>query len=179
MSDRPPRHGQVRGYPRDEDGWPLCRYCLTRCPSKRRTFCSDACVAEWTIRSNPATARLYVKGRDKGVCAGCGLDTTPLYEALAAARRALPYTPSRNPEAAAAYDALALPLRERGFASVRLSDALRPAQWVQEGWFWQMDHIIPVEHGGGMTGLDGLQTLCTPCHKAKTAAQAKQRRKSG
>ncbi len=38
---------------------------------------------------------------------------------------------------------------------------------------WQADHIHPVAHGGGGCGLDNIQTLCTKCHKAKTADQAR------
>jgi hypothetical protein len=40
---------------------------------------------------------------------------------------------------------------------------------------WDADHIIPVWRGGGLCGLDGYQTLCKPCHAAKTAADAAER----
>jgi len=40
---------------------------------------------------------------------------------------------------------------------------------------WQADHVRPVENGGGLCGLDGFQTLCTKCHKSKSAAQASYR----
>lgn len=38
--------------------------------------------------------------------------------------------------------------------------------------FWQADHIVAVAEGGGECGIDNLQTLCTPCHKRKTAELA-------
>eukprot|EP00492_Amphilonche_elongata_P000703 TRINITY_DN1401_c0_g1_i1.p1 TRINITY_DN1401_c0_g1~~TRINITY_DN1401_c0_g1_i1.p1 ORF type:complete len:280 (+),score=85.55 TRINITY_DN1401_c0_g1_i1:37-840(+) len=38
----------------------------------------------------------------------------------------------------------------------------------KRGQFWQGDHIKEVVRGGGVCGLDNLQTLCTPCHDAKT-----------
>ncbi len=41
---------------------------------------------------------------------------------------------------------------------------------------WQADHIHPVAEGGGSCGLENIQTLCSSCHKRKTADQA--RRKS-
>lgn len=41
------------------------------------------------------------------------------------------------------------------------------------GSLWDMDHQVPVEEGGGGCGLDNLLTRCHPCHKAKTAAQAR------
>lgn len=175
---KPPRHGPLNGYPRDTDGWPLCRYCGERCPSKRNTFCSAGCVAQWKIRSNPAEARAYVAGRDKGVCASCGTPTCPIFNELHELRSAIPFRAKDGP-AVAAYDARAAELRDLGYGTVPLWERLRTRRydWPKEGWFWQMDHITPVAHGGGMAGLDNLQTLCTPCHKKKTAEQAKARRK--
>jgi len=41
--------------------------------------------------------------------------------------------------------------------------------------FWDADHCVPVVEGGGESGLENYQTLCQPCHKAKTAAQRKKR----
>lgn len=191
------RHGQLVGYPRDVDGWPLCRYCGERCPSRRRTFCSDACVHEWQIRSSAAYARAAVNQRDGGVCAGCRRETLPLYERARELFNRLPlsvpfsysHLPPDHAErltvaataAVAAYDAWAEEMRAQGFGTVK------PAAWLRdrtsrtfraptEGWFWQADHIMPVAEGGGLAGLDNLQTLCTPCHQAKTKAQAGRRK---
>ncbi|ETE60789.1 Zinc finger Ran-binding domain-containing protein 3, partial [Ophiophagus hannah] len=44
-----------------------------------------------------------------------------------------------------------------------------------EGHFWQVDHIKPVFSGGGQCTLENFQTLCTVCHKERTAKQAKER----
>ncbi|NWI34302.1 ZRAB3 endonuclease, partial [Sula dactylatra] len=44
-----------------------------------------------------------------------------------------------------------------------------------EGQFWQADHIKPVYSGGGQCSLENLQTLCTVCHRERTAQQAKER----
>jgi 5-methylcytosine-specific restriction protein A len=41
--------------------------------------------------------------------------------------------------------------------------------------FWELDHIVPLIDGGGHE-LANLQTLCTPCHKRKTSAEAEGRR---
>jgi 5-methylcytosine-specific restriction endonuclease McrA len=41
--------------------------------------------------------------------------------------------------------------------------------------FWELDHIVPLIDGGGHE-LSNLQTLCTPCHKRKTTAEAAERR---
>jgi 5-methylcytosine-specific restriction endonuclease McrA len=40
----------------------------------RRTFCGEACVHEWKIRSSPWYVRREVKKRDKGVCRLCGFN---------------------------------------------------------------------------------------------------------
>jgi 5-methylcytosine-specific restriction endonuclease McrA len=48
-------------------------------------------------------------------------------------------------------------LRERGFVPRRS--------------LWELDHIVPLIDGGGHE-LPNLQTLCTPCHKKKTAREA-------
>jgi 5-methylcytosine-specific restriction enzyme A len=56
-----------------------CRRCGCEIPKGRRfTFCSDACVHEWKLRTNPAYLREQVEKRDRGVCAQCGLDTEAL-----------------------------------------------------------------------------------------------------
>ena len=40
--------------------------------------------------------------------------------------------------------------------------------------FWELDHIVPLIDGGTHDD-DNLQTLCTPCHTAKTAEEARTR----
>ncbi len=51
-------------------------------------------------------------------------------------------------------------LRERGFHPRRS--------------LWELDHIVPLIEGGSHEA-DNLQTLCVPCHRAKTASEARQR----
>ncbi len=55
-----------------------CRWCGSAVPKGRRTFCSDACVHEWKLRTDPGYLREQVFARDGGVCAQCGLDTESL-----------------------------------------------------------------------------------------------------
>ena len=59
---------------RDAAGNPICRWCRAPVARPRRTFCSDACVHEWKIRSSPWYVRREVKKRDKGICRLCGFD---------------------------------------------------------------------------------------------------------
>jgi 5-methylcytosine-specific restriction endonuclease McrA len=42
---------------------------------------------------------------------------------------------------------------------------------------WELDHVVPLIEGGGHE-LSNLQTLCTPCHKRKTAQEAAARREA-
>jgi hypothetical protein len=37
---------------------------------------------------------------------------------------------------------------------------------------WDADHVMPVVLGGGCCGLEGLRTLCIPCHQQVTAKLA-------
>jgi 5-methylcytosine-specific restriction protein A len=59
---------------RDRSGAPVCRWCRGPVALPRRTFCGDACVHEWKIRSSPWYVRREVKTRDKGTCRLCGLN---------------------------------------------------------------------------------------------------------
>lgn len=40
---------------------------------------------------------------------------------------------------------------------------------------WEADHILPVHQGGGGCWIDNFRTVCVPCHKVKTAADARRR----
>ena len=59
---------------RDERGAPICRWCRAPVAWPRRTFCGEACVHEWKIRSSPWYVRREVKKRDKGICRLCGVN---------------------------------------------------------------------------------------------------------
>jgi len=51
---------------------------------------------------------------------------------------------------------------------------LRERGYVPRRSLWELDHIVPLIDGGSHA-IDNLQTLCTPCHKQKTAAEARER----
>ena len=125
--------------PRGENGRVLCRWCNLEIPSTRRTFCSDWCVEEWKLRSNPGYLREKVLERDKGVCAACGLDC--LKEVLRIKRL-------------------------RGPARVK---AISHWGRRYRTSLWDADHIVPVVLGGGECDLSNMQTLCLKCHALRTA----------
>ena len=58
----------------NEFGVPICRWCRAMVVPPRRTFCSEACVHEWKIRSSPSYVRSLIWKRDRGMCRQCGID---------------------------------------------------------------------------------------------------------
>lgn len=65
-------------------------------------------------------------------------------------------------------DTYALKRRIKGRGSHR---KLRELGFKPRKSLWELDHRVPLIDGGGHE-LENLQTLCTPCHKRKTAEEA-------
>ncbi len=128
--------------PTGPNGMPLCRWCqLEILNRRRRTFCSEYCVHQWRLRSDPGYLRERVLARDAGVCAACGMDTLAAFRALQRSR------------GKARREALEM----WGLGSIKARRSL-----------WDADHILPVAEGGGQCDLDNLRTLCLPCHREAT-----------
>ena len=140
---RTKRGGRVRAseVERGESGRALCRWCGRETPPGRRTFCSDACVHEWKLRTDPGYLREKVLERDAGVCAKCGIDTVSLRRDM----RRLDFAARRKF------------LKEWG-----LTERSRKS-------LWDADHIVPVAEGGGQCDLANMRTLCLKCHTQATA----------
>lgn len=156
--------------PKGSDGRNLCRYCQVEVPKSRRTFCSDYCVHEWKIRTNPGYLRAVVEQRDKGICAGCGTDCEALLRTInqmAGEVRKPLLTGQERLQADRNLKSLLEELKLRGF---RVSPSTRCSPPTS---LWDADHIIPVAEGGGQCGLENIQVLCHPCHRAATAALRK------
>lgn len=117
---------------------------------RRRTFCSDACVHEWRLRSSPTYLRECVFARDKGVCALCG------YDAHKARRKTM-----------------RLPFAERMRELRRLQEhgLIHPKR---KSW-WEADHVLPIVEGGDSC-LENMRTLCIPCHRGVTTELRLRRR---
>lgn len=90
MSTRRARPGGWVKRPRSARG--RCRWCGQDVPPGRFTFCGDACVEEWRLRTDPSFLRQKVFERDRGVCAVCGVDT----EALRRDKRKLDFAARRR-----------------------------------------------------------------------------------
>jgi 5-methylcytosine-specific restriction protein A len=127
---------------RSPSGRPLCRWCGTEAPKGRRTFCSDVCVHEWKLRTDPGYLRDKVFERDKGICAQCGVNTVRL----------------RND------------MRKLDFAARKIFLKTWGLREGSRKSLWDADHLIPVAEGGGQCDLSNMRTLCLHCHRAATAA---------
>ncbi|XP_061840944.1 DNA annealing helicase and endonuclease ZRANB3 isoform X1 [Nerophis lumbriciformis] len=148
----------------DRQGVPLCLSCQKVCSTSGAgawdsRFCSLRCQEEFQLRSSHTYMRCRVLEAEQGVCQLCGLHAHDLFGRV---RDALP---SQRKEMLENTWLAQLPLKQ-------LNEMIRAPV---EGDFWQVDHIRPVYSGGGQCSLDNLQTLCTVCHRARTAKQAKER----
>ena len=136
--------------PAGESGRALCRWCQLEVPAGRRTFCSDWCVDEWRLRTDPSYLRERTFARDRGVCSACGVDAEAAYLHLK---------------------------RSRGVARARLL-AHWGLKSMSRRSLWDADHIVPVVEGGGECDLDNIRTLCLVCHRRATQDLRARRRKS-
>ncbi|KAM4697906.1 DNA annealing helicase and endonuclease ZRANB3 [Rhinophrynus dorsalis] len=161
---------ELKGYLQavDSDGNPLCLHCqqpcaqpTAQCPTTAwdTRFCSRKCQDDFLIRSNQSYMRAKVFETEHGVCQQCCLNAHELYLSV----RDAPKTQRK-----------AL-LESTWMAQLPLDQLNELIRNPTEGQFWQVDHIRPVYGGGGQCSLDNLQTLCTVCHKERTAKQAKER----
>jgi 5-methylcytosine-specific restriction enzyme A len=129
--------------PRGANGRPLCRWCqLEITAARRRTFCSEFCVHQWRLRSDPGYLREQVFLRDRGVCSLCSTDTLRALRELK---------------------------RSRGGSREALLAMWGLRSVSQRRSLWDADHILPVAEGGGQCDLENLRTLCLPCHREVTA----------
>jgi 5-methylcytosine-specific restriction endonuclease McrA len=129
-----------KSLPKGPNGRVLCRWCAMEVPPPRRTFCSEWCVAEWRLRSDPGYLREKVLLRDRGICAACAVDTIHALHVIKRARGV------RRLELLARWG-----LKKRTRRSL-----------------WDADHIVPVVEGGGECDLENIRTLCLICHRRAT-----------
>jgi len=127
--------------PRGESGRALCRWCALEVPRGRFTFCSEWCVHEWRMRTDPGYLRELVLKRDKGICAICRVNTLSAFLRLKKAR-------GKSREEMLVFWGL---------------------RKVSRRSLWDADHILPVAEGGGECDLTNLRTLCLRCHRQVTA----------
>uniref|UniRef100_G1NIL7 RanBP2-type domain-containing protein n=1 Tax=Meleagris gallopavo TaxID=9103 RepID=G1NIL7_MELGA len=152
----------------DGEGNPLCLRCQQptaqldqSCQARAwdTRFCSLACQEEFSVRSSQSYLRTKVFEIEHGVCQFCHQNAQELYLNI----RDAPKTQRKK-------------LLESSWMShLPVGQLNEIITNPTEGQFWQVDHIRPVYSGGGQCSLENLQTLCTVCHRERTAKQAKER----
>lgn len=143
--------------------WPTpagcCAWCGNQLPKRARRWCSRQCTDEFTRQHNWQWAREAALERDGGLCVTCrhdgtvpGEDVVHLFLVILSPR--LTYAD-----------------RQRSISYVRSHAPL---------WRLEVNHQEPVRGRHGTFGchhhLDGLETLCHPCHLKVTAKQFGHRR---
>jgi 5-methylcytosine-specific restriction endonuclease McrA len=123
---------------KSSNGRNLCRWCSLEVPARRSTFCSDWCVHEWKLRTDPGYLREKVFERDRGICAICRVDCFAAYVHIR---------------------------KLRGIARRRAAAEWNLGRRTS---LWDADHVIPVVEGGGECDLSNMRTLCLKCHRART-----------
>jgi len=63
---------------RNKNGEKICVWCGGELSGRRRKWCSQECVDEYLARRSQAGMVSYVKIRDNGICAECGIDSSTL-----------------------------------------------------------------------------------------------------
>uniref|UniRef100_A0A8C9FAG7 Zinc finger RANBP2-type containing 3 n=1 Tax=Pavo cristatus TaxID=9049 RepID=A0A8C9FAG7_PAVCR len=152
----------------DGEGNPLCLRCQQPTAQLDQScqahawdtrFCSLACQEDFSVRSSQSYLRTKVFEIEHGVCQFCYQNAQELYlnirDAPKSQRKKL--------------------LESSWMSHLPLGQLNEIITNPTEGQFWQVDHIRPVYGGGGQCSLENLQTLCTVCHRERTAKQAKER----
>lgn len=146
---------------RNIEGKVLCRVCGAVVLSPRRSFCTAEC-ADLYWHEQPSFYRPLVEKRDKGVCAECGCDTSQIERVL------------RHLDTGVYYSSESTDRASYSLARETMQKHLEALGFILFRSLWEADHILEVVRGG-TSDLANLQTLCVPCHKAKTKRLAQER----
>jgi len=140
---------------RDSCGNIVCSCGCGRPPGPgRRTWHSQECVDSWLLVNSPSYIRRLVWARDRGTCAECGCNAPKEFK-LAKIRLKSLWEQARA--------------SGMSYGAAKKHVAKNSGGWtLGRSTGWDCDHVVAVVDGGGQCTLDNYQTLCTPCHKAKT-----------
>jgi len=145
-----------------------CTWCGQMVKKPRRYWCSKECTDAFAER-DPQFVRRILEKRDRGICALCNSDTLKLASFLTKLWYGFgsEYSSKELSEWRDVYRFYEIHLNSLGFHSGRGRLFRAP--------LWEADHVLPVAEGGGLCPPSGYQTVCLPCHAAKTRAQNKRK----
>ena len=144
--------------PINKQGFRCCRWCGNSIHPPRRTFCSDTCVHELRLVTQPGYMRQCCYDRDKGICEICKIDT----KIIAKTARKM------DGKDRVEY------LEKHSVRGTRKIHARKHG-----GGLWDADHKVAVMKGGGLCGLENIRTLCIACHKSVTKELLQTKNKKG
>lgn len=141
-----------------------CRLCDEPLDGSRRSWCSEECSSAYYFVTSSSVLRYHVYQRDHGVCATCNTDCSALeiriygYDTLL--KLPTPQSAVKRPHYMV--KAMRYEMQKLGFSI------------ASNRSFWDADHRVALEEGGSWR-IENVQTLCVPCHKAKTAEHTTRR----
>lgn len=184
-----------------------CCWCGSLLTGRKISWCSSECVEDYQVRTGQGQViRRLVQKRDRQICRLCGVDVGSIEQNMRGFIQDLRDGKWFSLETLAAWMGTVRPwLPVQQGQIIELSLALLEDLWevlgphphnpqhlLASAWhrmlgfqvgphwpvaFWEADHIVPVELGGGVgSGLENFQTACRPCHVFKTNLQAKARK---
>ena len=131
-------------------------------------FCRPECQRQYSIKTSGSAGRRAVYKRDRGICEKCKIDCSAMLRRLQCIERGSKKWRENRKST--------LELHYKNWVERAGEKAINElVKSATAGKAWQADHVIPVYGGGGQCDVDNLRTLCTPCHREVTSAQAKER----
>ena len=124
-------------------------------------FCGGSCRSVFFQTRSGSALRRRVHLAEMYVCGMCGLVCGELLETL----RGMESVEDRKEEV--------LRMAPRFAELPKQLDRL--VEHPLAGRLYHADHVTPVWKGGGECGLENMQTLCVPCHLAKTKLETRER----
>lgn len=161
-----------------------CDWCGDGLPKRRRRWCSDDCSNAFSRNHAWSSARLAARARDENRCVRCGSDGThparywlrflravcaePIPLSLTAWCEEHGWYPDHI-EARDLYRAYRIRVMRRWRVAMEINDDAQRRSGLE------VNHIQPClgahRENSCLHHLDGLETLCHPCHLEETARQ--------